>query len=498
MLKQKFVTQFGSNIIVKIVTMIAGIFVARIAGPHVLGTISYGIAFVSIWGFINTIFAAGHMKLVSEGQNHGDCITTYVYLKGISVVAFIVIVLVWLFLQINFGNLSFESPEQIYVILIMLSVSVVSQLYRIISNSYTAMLMQAKANFPNLITTIVFHFGRIAVVLMGGRAIGLSLWELAVLFLLFPLLFKYYKELPHGKWNKSLARKYYKYGVPTLLTSIIASVVHYSDKLILAHFTNIEELGYYTAAMAVGGSFMLLSNSIGTIFFPLFSKLISENNWDMVNKKNSSYQTFSALFIFPLIALIVIISEPLMITFLGERYISSILPFKIIVAATYFVITGMPYGNIITGMGRFYVNVWINASHFLVFIGSVIFFVSPKYLDLGATGLALNLMITYIYKNAMYIMVANKIGSLKYIWGNFYRIVLILLVSFVFYALSNRIAEITFWWLYIIPIYLFFTYFILYLFNLMKFEHILVLLEILNLKKTIRYIDSELRKKKND
>jgi len=492
MLKQKFAIQFGTNIFIKVISMFAGIIVARIAGPGVLGTLSYGLSFVSIWGFLNTMFGAAHMKLVSEGQNQGNCMSTYIYLKGISVLVFIIVVLVWLAFQFYSNRLSFESSEQIYVILILLGVVIVTEFYRIITNSYTAMLMQAKANFPTIIKTLVYQSGRIVVVLLGAKAIGLSFWNLLALIIIVPLLIKYYRDLPYGKWDKELAKKYYKYGAPTLLTAIIASIIQHTDKLILAHFTNIQELGYYAAAMSIGGTFLLLSSSIGSVFFPLFSKLISENNWEMVNRKNSVYQTFNALFILPCIAIIVIIAEPLLITFLGNKYIASVVPFQIIVASTYLVITGMPYGNIITGMGRFYVNLWINASHLIVFIFSVIFFVSPQYLDLGATGLALNLMITYVYKNIAYIIVSNRIGSLKYDWINLFRIIIVLGISLFFYELSESFQNISYWWLYIIPLYLCATYGILYSSRLLRKGHITTLLQIISLRKAKQYVKSEL------
>lgn len=497
MLKQKFATQFGSNIFIKVITMISGIFVARIAGPGVLGTLSYGISFVSIWNFINTVFAAGHMKLVSEGQNTGNCVTTYVYLRGISALLYIFFVLSWLFLQINITGAQFESNEQITVILILLAVMVVTQIYNILSNTFTAMLQQAKANLPYLIQKTIFHLGRIIFVFIGARAIGLSLWQLASLLLILPIVIKLYTQLQKGKWDKILAKKYIYYGIPTLLLGIIASVINYSDKLILAHYTNLEELGYYAAAMSIGGSFLLLSNTIGTIFFPLFSKLISEKNWAMVNRKNSIYQTFNTLFLLPLIAIIVIIAEPLLITVLSDKYLESVVPLKIILVSTYIAIIGTPYGNIILGMGKFYTNVLINASQLILFIISVTFFVSPKFLGLGATGLALNLMLIYLYKNVVYIIVSNKVGSLKYDRENLKRLFIIIIISILFYVLSLYIKTISLWWIYIVPVFYLATYGLLYIFKMINKDHLITLFEILNLKKTFKYFSDEINDKSN-
>jgi O-antigen/teichoic acid export membrane protein len=495
MLKQKFATQFGTNIIVKVVTMIAGFVVARIAGPTVLGTISYGTSYVSIWLFLTGIFAAGHMKLVSEGRDHGDCVATYVWLKTLSILLFIIVVLLSFAYQVKAQQVNFEAENQVAVIMVILVATVISQFYNIVSNSYTAMLMQAKANVPFVLQSIVFHTGRIIVVLLGGRALGLSLWQIAALILVMPLVIKYMKKLPFGRINKTLLSKYLYYGFPTLLLSAIYSVLQYADKLVLAHYTSIEELGFYSAAMSVGGTMLILSNSIGNIFFPLFSDLLKDNNWKEVNKKNKVYQEFSTLFILPLILLLALIAEPVLTTVLGSRYQHSVLPFKIIVISTYIVIVGMPYGNILTGMGRFYTNVWINASQLLVFVVSITFFISPKYLNLGATGLALNLMITYLYRNGAYIVVAKKIGSLQYDKTNLFRILTICLISAMFWIVSVYIKDVfAGWWIVIAPLYMTALYGILHLLKMITRQHYNTLLELVNIRKTARYIRSETKR----
>ena len=70
MLKQKFIVQYGSMAITQIVGMVAGIVVARLVGPGVMGMVAYATSFVSLLGFINGIFGSAHIKLVSEGRDH--------------------------------------------------------------------------------------------------------------------------------------------------------------------------------------------------------------------------------------------------------------------------------------------------------------------------------------------------------------------------------------------------------------------------------------------
>ncbi len=488
MLKQKFAVQFGTNLIVKFITMLAGFFVARFAGPTVLGTISYGSSFVSIWLFLTTMFSAGHIKLISEGQNKGNCITTYTYLKFMSVVLFVIVVIICLIISSNNINMI-----QIKVILLLLFSLSISQIYNILYDSFTAMLLQAKANIINICNTLIFHIGRIIIVILGARAVGLAIWQLIAIILLLPLAYKMYKELPKGKWDKNLAIKYFYFGWPMLFVYLIESLINNSDKLILAHFTSVEELGYYAAALSLAGSIFIISNTVGIIFFPLFSNYIKERKWNDLNIKNNTYQTFNILFVFPIILLLIIIAKPLLLTLLGLRYESSIIPFQIITLATFFVITGLPYGNIIMGMGKFYINVLISAIQLIIFILSLFIFVSPNVLNLGAIGLALNLAVGYLYRNIAYIIISNKLAPLHYDWNNAIKIAIIIISSIIFIYISNVTKlYILYRWIFIIPLYIIFIYLILYISGLLKKEHIIMLLDMMNINKLFVYINEEL------
>ena len=82
MLAQKLILSYSSKIVIQFIQIVASIVVARIAGPTVLGTVAFGLAFVSIFAFIADLgIGSAHMKLVSEGQDVGSCISTYSFLK---------------------------------------------------------------------------------------------------------------------------------------------------------------------------------------------------------------------------------------------------------------------------------------------------------------------------------------------------------------------------------------------------------------------------------
>jgi O-antigen/teichoic acid export membrane protein len=500
MLKQRALVHFGSNVFLHILAMIAGIFVARIAGPGVVGTLAYGTAYVNLWGFIGGLFGSAHIKLVSEGQDIGKCMSVANRLFIVGVTAYFIVVVSFFLTQKYVFNVDFESTTQEYVILILLFVNVFEKLYQRNTTIFTATMEQARAKLPIVIKGIFWHLGRIIIVILGFKAIGLVSWNLIITILLLPLVFKLTKKYPGTGWDKNLFKRYLGYALPSFLIVVIHSIIGYSDKLLLVHFTNTTELGYFSAAMAIGGTLMLFSRTGSSIFFPLFSSFIAKEDWSAVKHKIMQYQEFLSVFVFPAMCSIVIISGPLLITILGAQYEPSIKPFMIIALATYVLIIGMPYGNIISGAGRFYLLVWINIINLFVFVASLTFFVSPYFLGLGATGLALHLLVINFSTNVLYIHFSKQLSGLSFFnFGNMLRHILAFTTSLILYINMGYFNEfIAFAWIIVIPVNLSIIYFMMFVLGLVNIQHFKQISDLINLRKVISYTKSELRSDNNN
>lgn len=271
MLKQKFVTHFGSHFVVRIIALFSGIIVARVAGPEVVGTIAYGTSYVMLWGFISGLFGTGHIKLISEGQDIGKCMSVFSRLYFGSVMVYFIVVLGFFLFQKYILNIDFGGSTQQVVIMVLLAANILDKFYQYSNVTFTATMEQARANLPVFLKSILWQTGRIAVVLLGFKAVGLVTYNLVITFLILPLVYNLIKKYPRSGWDNQLFKRHMNYAMPIFLIVIINSIIRYSDKLLLAHFTNTTELGYYSAAFSIGGMIMLASASIGNIFFPLFS-----------------------------------------------------------------------------------------------------------------------------------------------------------------------------------------------------------------------------------
>jgi O-antigen/teichoic acid export membrane protein len=496
MLKQRFLVQFGTTAVIHIVGIIAGILVARFAGPGVVGVISYGTAYVSVISFLLGLFGSAHTKLVSEGRDHAECMGVFTILQAGSLAVYIVATAVWLIFQKYILHHQFENHEvEIVVILSFIGV-VVGQYEQYAQTIYTANLKQAKANIFTFFRTIAYHLGRIVIVLLGYRAVVLSAWNLLLILLVLPFLYKLLREYHIGRYNVKLAKEYFKYSVPILIIVVVNQLTSTVDKLSLAHYTNTTQLGYYSAAYSIGGMFMLIAGPVGSIFFPLFSGLIAKGNWEGVSSNIRKYQDFIVLFIFPAICTLVVAGGPIMLLVLGQRYQPSIKPFIILLFATYIVLWGMPYGNIISGLGKFYVSAIVSIVKLVVFVFSITVFVSPKFLNLGASGVAFNLLVLNLTSNGLYIWTAKKYGKINLgILNSIRHVVIIALTVGGYFAAGFLRAHLHLWWIIYIPAFIFLTYGILILTRLIGKEHWMTLIEAFNIRKTINYASNEMKGK---
>jgi len=154
----------------------------------------------------------------------------------------------------------------------------------------------------------------------------------------------------------------------------------------------------------------------------------------------------------------------------------------------------MPYGNIITGMGKFNLAVIINIIRLVTFLISIYIFISPGMLNLGAIGLAANQLVLNLTRNSLFLYFANKLGEVHLKSNNNIRHIIIICWTFLTYFISIYLKKfILLWWLIMIPIYLITLYLILHLTGFMKKEHWRLLLDTLNIKKTLKYAYNEIK-----
>ena len=409
MLKQKFILSYGSKMFMQFVTIAASIVVARVAGPTVMGTIAYAMAYVKMLGFIYDLgLGTAHIKLISEGRDEAKCNATFSVLKGYTTLFFLIVFFAMFLGQKFLLKTEFESEVHEYVIYIFLIISIVENLISVPVTTFAACIEQAKQDIPYMIRGLMFQFLRITIVLLGGRAIALAFGNLAATLMIVPVYLYLFKDYPFGKFDKKLAKEYIKIAAPILILGAATTLTNTVDKVMLQYFTNSEQVGYYTAGFRIGGFILLISRSMSMLFFPMFSKAVAQRDYNYIREKIEKFERFSFLFIMPVVILITLYSKDIILLLLGKQYLPSVGIMAVVTVALFMTVFNTPYGNLLNGFGRFKLTAKIAFINLIIYVLIIFVFLDKNLLNMGSIGVAWALLITNILLGVIYRFYAMK------------------------------------------------------------------------------------------
>lgn len=493
MLKQKFILHFSAGILGHLITALTGIVVARLAGPEIIGTVAYGVAYVSIFGFGLGLFGSSHMKLVSEGQNHGNCVKTFTVLQTLNIVLFVLVFTGWLLFQIFIARHPFQK-EQLWVIIIFFIFFTLSQFLSMWQINFSATIEVAKNSIPQLLQNIAYNSTRIIVVLVGLGAVALTACNFVGLLVAMPVTLHYVRKLPRGKFDAILMRRYLSVSFVFLIIAICGTLITNLGRLFLEHYESVRDVGLFTAGSSIAGMLLLISTTTGTIFFPLFSKLASENNTEKINHQIELFERIILIFLAPAVFVIATFSTPLIVFLLGERYELSGIVLKILLISALIQVVTLPYGNLIAGKGLFKTLSVINVVQVIVFVLCLVFFLDPRFFDLGAVGLAWATAFANIFISGCFVAVVLKKEKIEAFRKNikYYLSTILLSLILMLTTLSGFITGHLFINVIFVAFIVLIYYLILFLIKWLTRDDVNIILDFINPRKLISYIKSDL------
>jgi O-antigen/teichoic acid export membrane protein len=470
------------------------IVVARVAGASVLGTVAFGTAYVSMFIFISDLgLGSAHIKLVSEGKNESACNGTFVRMQAILVGVFFIVVLGFFLSQKYIFGYSFESHVHEKVIIVTLIAVTLSRALYFFRICFISKTQQAKQDIPDLFELLIFQALRLIVVLLGYRALAIAFSKLAAVIIITPVYIILFKNFNVGKFDRKLAKKYFLISFPVIIISLVGTVTFYLDKVLLQYLTNSAEVGYYVAGFKIGSFILMIGTSVGLLFFPTFSRAISEKNFDRINSIIKKYEKFSLSFVFPVTIILSIYSNVIVNTVLGDEYEKTIPILSIINISAFVLNLVTPYGNALTGSGLFKLVAKLYFINLLFFVSIAFFMVSPGMLNLGSTGIAASLLSSNLFLGTLFIIfVRFKIKKIKVLpgfWILVYGTIFSIIASWIY--LKFQLA----WHLKILFVG---TYFAVYwglgmAFGLIHRQDWRMLWELVNFRKIAIYVKSEMR-----
>ncbi len=496
MLTQKLTLSYLSRLLLQFIQVVVTIVVARVAGPSVLGTIAFGVAFVNMFAFIADLgIPTAYIKSINDGDDEAKANGTFIRIQAVLLSLFIITVAAWLLIQKYGFHYRFESKTHEYVIVVLLFAMTIQRAFQTIKAFFIARTQQAKQDVPNLIQMLIYQALRLTVVLLGYKALAIAFSNLAATILIIPFYIYLFKNYSIGKFDKLLAKKYFKISVPVIIILIANTVLANADKVILQYYSDSKIVGYYTAGFRIGGFVLMIANVIGLLFFPLFTKAVKENNISFINDKINKYERFMFLIVFPFTVFAAIYSDVIVKLILGSTYLPTIPILSVITLSMFFLTLFQPYGNVILAKGHFYYGAFIFLGELFIFVILAFVVVNPHIMNKGGLGMAMVIFIVQFITGLIFVLVSKKNEKQLKVFQSGKLIIFAVVFSFIAFAVYLFIPDNYFYKSIYALLFFVLFWLLLFVFGLMQQQDIIMIKNVASIKKMRNYIKRELKNK---
>lgn len=310
--KWALVDKGGSQIIILINTLV----LARLLHPRDFGLVSMLYIFMSLSSaFVDSGMAGGLIR--KQDVTNTDCSTLFTFN------VFVAIILYLLFFTLAPYIAVFYNEPQITSLLRVLGINIIISSF---AQIHKALLFKSlKVRFVTR-ADLIGSFIAVCVSIFCAYK-GLGVWSLIILqltqsFISMILLWKYSKWVPDGSFSMTALKEFYAFGMGLFLSVFIDIIFKNIYQPLIGKFFAISYAGYYYQSKRLYElPILTISSVVDSISYPI---LVKYQN-DIPQLKKSYKQIFNLLIFIslPMVTLFALLSDQIVITLLGKKWLFS-------------------------------------------------------------------------------------------------------------------------------------------------------------------------------
>ena len=336
---------FSGKIINQGATFVLSIFLARLLSPEDFGLLAMASVFI---GFSESFMDFGLTSaLVQKKNTTSGQYSTVFYLNLIIAT----ILMVTLFLSSGYIADFFNNNEIINIVRVLSAIFIISAV-----NLVQRAFLIKNLNFKLLTNATIIGsvIAGIVGVLMAFS--GFGVWSLVAKTLLVGIIqtiiiWIYSPWRPQKYFNLKEIKEHWIFGYKLFLSGLISNIYSKIDILVIGKLFNATELGYYYRAKSLNQLIITYtSDSLSKVLFPVFSEI--QDDIDRVKRVLSKSLNVISFLVFGLIGLLFLTANDLIIILFGEKWIQSIVFFKILLFSAYAYPISSILVTVISGLGN--------------------------------------------------------------------------------------------------------------------------------------------------
>jgi O-antigen/teichoic acid export membrane protein len=369
-----------------------------------VGTVRSAIALLGSFSFITNLgFGASHVKKISEGEDIGRCISTFLIIQVILVLLFVGITIGGFFFWKNILGKGFETLDFEPVIYMLLGYYISNNLATVAAQTFVGKVQVAKYQIPVLIASFIQLAATIFVALQFDDPYWLAVTFIVGAFTNFVISFVMLSKFPIKAPTKKLFKGYFLFALPIFVISALATIPPHIDTVFVKLFWSDTSAAIYRGGQVYSQYLIMISAGLGIILFPIFSKLKSKGENTKIKDIIYRSERLITMIVGPMAAMLFALAIPV-VTLLGSSdYRESYLVLQPLVIWAFMRAMISPYRNLIMGVGKPKVLALVSIVGVvsivvldLIFIPTDIKILGIKLLGLGPSGAAYATMLATV------------------------------------------------------------------------------------------------------
>ena len=394
---------FAGTAIGKFLVLIAGIIVANILGKEQYGELGLVRSTISMFVILGTAgLGLTATKYIAEykDNNKEKVSSIFVLTNGFALVTGLIITLVVLLAAPYLADNTLNAPHLVNEVRIggfLLFISVMNSAQSGVLLGFEDFKSSALTTFYASIAEFIFmimgayYWGVIGALI--GFGIGYVIMSISYFFYVRKNMVSRNISRSLKVFNKNDVELLYKFSLPAALSSLLIGPVFWIARTMLANSPNgYGELGIYEVADQWKIIILFIPSSISNILIPILSSIYSQGKSESYNKTLKYNIIINTSITFILATLVALFAKWIMCLY-GSEF-DDIWTLIIVIYSTVFTSIASVIGIAITSKGKMWVGLGFNLLWSLIFLCFVSLFLK---MELGAKGLALALLLSYLF-----------------------------------------------------------------------------------------------------
>ncbi len=349
---RKTIFIFMIKMILTFVSWVGFFFVARYMGSEIWGMIGFALGLVGMFFASDFGFSLAHNKKVSEGKDVGECLGAYIRIKLVLTVILVGALLGGLYIWETVLGHGYQDPMITQVIFVILIYYVIFSITQIPIHTFGGLRQSVKQQLPEFLGTVVRAPVMIFVALTSLSVLALSYSYVLTGLIMLCSSFFLLRRFKIKKPSEGLIKSYVVFAAPVAIYVFFSTISLNLDKVILQLFWDFNEVGVFFMMQKIIMVMILVTGSLGPIFFPSISYYHSRKAFKFVRHLVRRAERYISMILTPIVVLLIPLAVPFIRIMLGNGFVEGADTLAWLSIYALILSLNVPHMHLIIGCGR--------------------------------------------------------------------------------------------------------------------------------------------------